>query len=96
MSWIEKLNEAKVNAVQHHEHVPWLGAVRRALPTNVDNISTRSVCNLIDVEPATGNARKIAAVMRILGYVPIKSRRLAPGGFRDTTTRGWARPARDQ
>ena len=33
--------------------------------------------------------------MKVLGYVPIKSRRLAPGGFRDTTTRGWARPLRE-
>jgi len=95
MSWLARLKEAKVGAVQRREQVPWLGAVTRALPANIDSISTRSVCNLIDVEPTTGNARKVAAVMMLLGYVPIKSRRLAPGGFRDTTIRGWARPLRE-
>jgi hypothetical protein len=95
MSWIGRLNEATAAAVQNREQVPWLGAVTRALPRNVESISTRSVCDLINVEPTTGNSRKIAAVMKILGYVPIKSRRLMPGGFRDTTTRGWARPLRE-
>jgi len=33
--------------------------------------------------------------MRSLGFIPIKSRRLMPGGFRDTVTRGWARPVRE-
>jgi hypothetical protein len=92
MSWIANLNQARADAVQHREHVPWLAAVRRALPPNIDTISTRSVLDLIDMPATTGNSRKIAAVMRILGYVPIKSRRLAPGGFRDTTTRGWTKP----
>jgi hypothetical protein len=95
MSWIGRLQEAKVGAVQRREPVPWLGAVTRALPPKIETISTRSICNLIDVEPTTGNARKVSAVMKTLGYVPIKSRRLAPGGFRDSTIRGWARPLRE-
>jgi len=33
-------------------------------------------------------------IMRTLHFIPIKSRRLMPGGFRDTVTRGWARPVR--
>jgi hypothetical protein len=32
--------------------------------------------------------------MRQLGFVPLKSRRLEPGGYRDTVTRGWTRPVR--
>jgi len=95
MSWIARLQEANVGAVQHREHVPWLGAVRRALPPNVESISTRAILDLIDMPSTTGNARKVSAVMKTLGYVPIKSRRLAPGGFRDTTIRGWARPLRE-
>jgi hypothetical protein len=95
MSWLQKLQEAKVEAVQRREHVPWLGAVRRALPANIETISTRAVLDLIDMPATTGNARKVAGAMKTLGYVPIKSRRLAPGGFRDTTTRGWARPIRE-
>jgi hypothetical protein len=95
MSWVARLNEARADTVQRRENVPWLGAVARALPPNVESISTRSVCNLIDVEPTTGNARKISAAMKALGYVPIKSRRLTPGGFRDSTIRGWAKPIRE-
>jgi hypothetical protein len=32
--------------------------------------------------------------MREQNFVPIKTRRFMPGGFRDTVTRGWARPMR--
>src|SRR5580700_9068785 len=96
MSWVARLNEAKVDAAQRREPIPWVGAVTRALPPNIESISTRAVLDLIDMPATTGNARKIAAVMKMLGYVPIKSRRLAPGGFRDTTIRGWSKPVRQQ
>src|SRR5579859_8184574 len=96
MSWMEKLKGATVDADQRREPVPWLGAVRRALPANIDTISTRAILDLIDMPATTGNARKVAAAMKTLGYVPLKSRRLAPGGFRDTTTRGWVKPMREQ
>ena len=33
--------------------------------------------------------------MRSLGFIPIKSRRFMPGGYRDTVSRGWAHPVRD-
>jgi hypothetical protein len=96
MSWIEKLNHAKVDTVQHREHVPWLGAVRRALPSNIESISTRAVLDLIDMPATTGNARKVAGAMRVLGFVPLKSRQFMPGGFRGTTTRGWMKPVRQK
>ena len=38
MSWISRLKEAKVGGVQHRENVPWLGAVTRALPPNIETI----------------------------------------------------------
>jgi hypothetical protein len=50
--------------------------------------------DLIGVPQTTGNARRLARVMRELGFVPLKSRRLAPGGYKDTVTRGWARALR--
>ena len=44
--------------------------------------------------PATaGNARRLARTMRSMGWVGLKSRRLAPGGWRGTTCRGWSRPS---
>lgn len=73
---------------------PWLPAVERALPPNFESISTVALLDFLDLQHTTSNARRLAKTMRALGFVPIKSRRLAPGGFRDTTTRGWARALR--
>jgi hypothetical protein len=93
MPWIQTLQRA-CDARERRSGAPWDAAVKRALPGNVASISTNSICDLLDVPYTTGNARRIAKSMRALGFVPIKSRRLAPGGFRDTTIRGWARPIR--
>ena len=59
-----------------------------------DAISTAALLDLIGLPKTTGNGRRIAHSMRSLGFVPIKSRRFMPGGYRDTVTRGWARPVR--
>jgi hypothetical protein len=60
----------------------------------VEAISSVALLDLLDVPKTTGNARRLATNMRALGFVPLKSRRLAPGGFRDTTIRGWMRALR--
>ena len=60
-----------------------------------DSVSTAALLDLIGLPNTTGNSRRIAATMRALGFIPIKSRRLEPGGYRDTVTRGWARPLRN-
>ena len=60
----------------------------------MEGISTFAVLDLVGLPKTTGNARRIGATMRSLGFIPIKSRRLMPGGYRDTVTRGWARPVR--
>jgi hypothetical protein len=93
LSWIEKLSRTPGPAAR--PDVPWTGAVARVLPSAITMISTVSVLDLLDMPITTGNARRVATAMRALGFVPIKSRRLAPGGFRDTTIRGWARPVRE-
>jgi hypothetical protein len=42
-----------------------------------------------------GAYRHLATIMPALHFIPIKSRRLMPGGRAgNTVTRGWARPAR--
>jgi hypothetical protein len=60
----------------------------------MEAISTFALLDLLCLPKTTGNGRRLARTMRSLGYVPIKSRRLMPGGYRDTVTRGWARPVR--
>src|SRR5207248_4764692 len=74
---------------------PWKRALDRALPANVTSISSSALLDLLDVPHTTGNARRLAQTMRAMGWVGLKSRRLIPGGFRDTTIRGWARPMRE-
>jgi hypothetical protein len=57
-------------------------------------IGTAPLLDLLGMAKTTGNGRRLAITMRSLGFVPIKSRRLMPGGYRDTVTRGWAHPIR--
>jgi hypothetical protein len=59
-----------------------------------DALSTFAILTSIGLSPTTGNARRISKTMRALGYIPIKSRRLVPGGWHDTLCRGWSRPFR--
>jgi hypothetical protein len=92
-SIIERLYQAR-DELSERRSDPWKRMLERALPANVTSMSTVSLLDLLDVPPTTGNARRLANAMRSLGFVPLKSRRLTPGGFRDTTIRGWARPLR--
>jgi hypothetical protein len=94
MSWFERLEQARARFAEHGLD-PWRGIIQRGVPANVPSISTAALLDLLDVPATTGNARRLAQTMRSLGFIPLKSRRLMPGGFRDTTIRGWARPTRD-
>jgi hypothetical protein len=88
MSFLEKVREA---AVQPPD--PWLKSISGAVK-GVEAISTVALLDLVSARHTTSNARRLARIMRQLGFVPIQSRRLMPGGFRDTVSRGWARPMR--
>jgi len=59
-------------------------------------IRTATLLDLIGLPNTAGNARRISRTMQSLGFVRIKSRRLMPGGYLDTVTRGWARPLRER
>src|SRR5260221_4360173 len=93
MSWIERMYAC---AQQAQRSDPWRGVLERALPDKVTDISTFALLDLLDVPHTTGNARRLAQTMRALGWIGLKSRRLMPGGFRDTTIRGWSRPIREK
>lgn len=92
-SWVEKLQQAKAQLAQRDAD-PLLEKVA-ATVRGMEAISTAALLDLIGLPPTTGNGRRIARSMRSLGFVQIKSRRFMPGGYRDTVTRGWARPVRD-
>jgi hypothetical protein len=93
MSAMERLRRAEA-ALRERASDPWRRALERHLPDNVTSISSVALLDLLDVPPTTGNARRLAKTMRSMGWIGLKSRRLEPGGFRDTTIRGWARPVR--
>ena len=92
MSLLERLDQAQNSLDQHHAD-PWHNKLQQAL-RGVETIGTAALLDVLRVPATTGNARRLAAVMRELGYVPLKSRRLLPGGWRTTSMRGWTRPVR--
>ena len=71
---------------------PLIRALENCLPPDATAISTVSVCTLLGIRPTSGSARRVARIMRTLGFVPVRSRLLRPGGWRDTVGRGWIRP----
>ena len=92
-SWVGRMYQAAQQTERRSD--PWKRVLERALPPSVTSLSTVALLDLVDVPHTTGNARRLAETMRALGWVGLKSRRLMPGGFRDTTIRGWARPVRE-
>ena len=93
MSVLGQLAQARADLEAHHQD-PWHSKVEAAV-RGKDAISTAALLDLLRVPATTNTARRLAAVMRSLQFVPIKSRRLMPGGRAgNTVTRGWARPVR--
>jgi hypothetical protein len=94
LSWLERLHQASAKQSERDSD-PWRRVLERALPPDLTAVSTTSLCDLLGLRPTTGNARRIARTMRAMGFVPIKSRTLLPGGWRGSEGRGWARPIRE-
>jgi hypothetical protein len=92
VSFVERLEQAKAKRDQRQAD-PLRERVE-ATVRGMDAISTAALLDLIGLPASTGNARRVAKTMRAINFIPIKSRRLMPGGYRDTVTRGWARPLR--
>src|SRR4051794_3079337 len=94
MSLLGKLAHARAELDAHHRD-PWCKKVEAAV-RGKDAISTAALLDVLRAPATTGTARRLAAVMRSLHFIPIKSRRLMPGGLSgNTVTRGWARPVRE-
>jgi hypothetical protein len=91
--WLQEVERMRSEFLQQRAD-PWTEKLERGL-SRVDAISSAALAELIGVPATTGNARRIAPHMRLMGFIPIKSRRLMPGGYRGTTVRGWARPLRE-
>jgi hypothetical protein len=92
MAFLERLEQARNELAKHSEN-PLRKRVENAV-RGIEAISTAALLDRLRLPATTGTARDVAPILRALGFIPIKSRRLMPGGFRDTVTRGWARPVR--
>ena len=93
MHWLGKLHQAQAELAERDADP--LREKVEGIVRGMEAISSHSLLDLLGLPKTTGNARRISPTMRSLGFVPIKSRRLMPGGWRDTVTRGWARPVRE-
>ena len=92
MSFIERMREAS-ERLDAPPPDPWLKPISAALK-GVQAMSTVALLDIVHAAHTTKNSRRLAAIMRDLKFIPIQSRRLMPGGYRNTVTRGWARPMR--
>src|SRR4051794_8219264 len=94
MSLLAQLAHARAE-LDARNRDPWCKKVQAAM-RGTDAISTAALLDVLRAPATTGTARRLAAVMRSLHFIPIKSRRLMPGGRSgNTVTRGWARPIRE-
>src|SRR6266700_6409575 len=93
MSWLQELHAQQAKQVERGAD-PWRAKLETAV-RGKEAVSTAALLDLLGAAKTTANARRVAKTMHALNFVPIKSRRLMPGGFRDTVARGWARPVRD-
>src|SRR5262245_17413462 len=92
MSWLQELHATQSKRADRRGDT-WRPKLEAAV-RGKEAVSTAGLLDLLGVAKTTGNARRIAKTMQALNFVPIKSRRLMPGGFRDTVARGWVRPVR--
>jgi len=87
MSLLGKLAHACAE-LDAHQRDPWYSKVEAEV-RGKDTISTAALLDAVRVPASTSTARRLAAIMRDLQFIPIKSRRLMPGGRAgNTVTRG--------
>jgi hypothetical protein len=96
MPWIEQLKRAKSEALARSAD-PWRFRLERARGKvgydGVERVSTQDLFDFLEVPQrgrTAGACRRLAALMRELGWTPMKARGLGPSGFRDQV-RGYAR-----
>jgi hypothetical protein len=96
MSWIGMLEQHKAQALARRAD-PWRLPLERLRgkvgDDGVERISTQAVFDMLEVPQGSreaGASRRLAKLMRELGWSPIKARGLNQAGFRDMI-RGYAR-----
>ena len=94
MSFISSLKEAQKKAqAKDPWHLRLEGLRGKNWDDGIERISTQTVFDILEVPQrarTAGACRRLATLMREMGWTPIKARGLTPGGFRDQV-RGYAR-----
>lgn len=90
MAWLTELKRAQQELSEHAADP--LRAKVEVLMRGQTAMSTAALLDFLGLPPTTANGRLLAKTMRSLGFIPLKSRRLMPGGHQSTVTRGWSRP----
>jgi hypothetical protein len=101
VSFVEMLDRHKAEAVARRADTdPWRRPLERLRgkvgDDGIERISTQAVFDLLEVPQGSrgsGASRRLATLMRELGWTPIKARGLNQAGFRDQI-RGYAREQR--
>ena len=78
-SFLERLEAARAKRAERHAD-PLRQKVEAIVRCTGDFIISAAILDLLGLPKTTGNGRRIAPTMRKLGFIPIKSRRLEPGG----------------
>jgi hypothetical protein len=99
MPWVTRLRMAKSQALARSAD-PWRLRLERLRGKvgydGVEKISTQDVFDYLEVPQrarTAGACRRLATLMRELGWTPVKARGMTQSGFRDQV-RGYAREAR--
>ena len=97
--WIKRLTKAKSQVLARSAD-PWMLRLERVRGKigydGVERISTQALFDYLEVPQrgrTAGACRRLAKLMRALGWSAIKARGLTQGGFRDQM-RGYARDTR--
>jgi hypothetical protein len=99
MSFRELLRQSRAQELARPVD-PWRLRLERARgklgDDDIERVSTQALFDLLELPQkprTTGACRRLATLMRELGWSPIKARGLTQGGFRDQV-RGYARDKR--
>jgi hypothetical protein len=99
MPFLETLRQSQAEAIACRAD-PWTLRLERARgkvgDDDIERLATQAVFDLLDVPQkarGAGACRRLAKIMRELGWHAIKARGLTQGGFRDQI-RGWAKSTR--
>jgi hypothetical protein len=101
VSFLEKLEAAKADAVAHATADPWLAPLQRVRGKvefdGLERVSTQTLLDMLEAPQRSrtaGTYRRLAKLMAELGWTAVRVRDLNGRGFKEQI-RGFCRPSRN-